>query len=233
MKEFGDWIAFPLSRAKLRKMEADLPVGAARLMVPFTFRGVGHYRKIAPMQAKVEIAALCQTVRELNPSVVVEIGTCFGGTLYLWGQMANPAATIVSMDLPGGKYGGGYAVAREKFYKLFAQKNQTMKLLRGNSHEEAMKAKLIEALGGREIDFLFIDGDHSYAGVKKDYEMYAPLVRAGGVIAFHDIVARKNAADGIEVDKFWAELKTTGVKTEEYINTDPNDRTIGIGVVRK
>jgi hypothetical protein len=33
---------------------------------------------------------------------------------------------------------------------------------------------------------LFIDGDHRYEGVRRDFEMYSPLVGAGGLIAFHD-----------------------------------------------
>jgi predicted O-methyltransferase YrrM len=42
-------------------------------------------------------------------------------------------------------------------------------------------------LNEQNLDFLFIDGDHTYKGVKEDFEMYSPLVRKGGVIAFHDI----------------------------------------------
>ena len=36
------------------------------------------------------------------------------------------------------------------------------------------------------ISALFIDGDHSYLGVKRDIELYAPRVVLGGYIAFHD-----------------------------------------------
>lgn len=36
------------------------------------------------------------------------------------------------------------------------------------------------------IAVLFIDGDHTYAGVKKDYDLWSPYVIEGGVIAFHD-----------------------------------------------
>jgi predicted O-methyltransferase YrrM len=43
-------------------------------------------------------------------------------------------------------------------------------------------------LKDNKVDFLFIDADHSYEGVKKDFEMYSPLVRKGGIIAFHDII---------------------------------------------
>jgi len=44
----------------------------------------------------------------------------------------------------------------------------------------------------REVDFpepldvLYIDGDHTYEGVKADYERHAPRVKPGGVIFFHD-----------------------------------------------
>ena len=44
-----------------------------------------------------------------------------------------------------------------------------------------------QKLGGAELDFLFIDGDHSYAGVKQDFEKYSGYVKRGGLIAFHDI----------------------------------------------
>jgi predicted O-methyltransferase YrrM len=43
-------------------------------------------------------------------------------------------------------------------------------------------------LKGSEGDFLFIDGDHTYQGVKQDFQMYSPLVKKGGIVAFHDIV---------------------------------------------
>ncbi len=36
------------------------------------------------------------------------------------------------------------------------------------------------------ISALFVDGDHSYLGVKRDIELYAPRVVRGGFIAFHD-----------------------------------------------
>lgn len=37
-----------------------------------------------------------------------------------------------------------------------------------------------------KIDFLFIDGDHHYQGVKTDWELYSPLLKSGSIIALHD-----------------------------------------------
>ena len=37
-----------------------------------------------------------------------------------------------------------------------------------------------------KIDLLFIDGDHSYDGVKKDFEIFSTLLSDNGVIIIHD-----------------------------------------------
>lgn len=44
----------------------------------------------------------------------------------------------------------------------------------------------LAVLASREFDLLLIDGDHSYEGVKWDYQKYGPLVRSGGIILFDD-----------------------------------------------
>jgi predicted O-methyltransferase YrrM len=52
------------------------------------------------------------------------------------------------------------------------------------------------------IDILFIDGDHSYEGVKFDFDHFGPQVRVGGLILLHDST---NAGKGFtkwEVKKF-------------------------------
>lgn len=36
------------------------------------------------------------------------------------------------------------------------------------------------------VDLVFIDGDHSEAGCRLDWELWSPFVAPGGVVAFHD-----------------------------------------------
>jgi predicted O-methyltransferase YrrM len=38
----------------------------------------------------------------------------------------------------------------------------------------------------RSIDLLFIDGDHSYEGVKRDFQLFVPHVNPFGFVVFHD-----------------------------------------------
>jgi predicted O-methyltransferase YrrM len=55
--------------------------------------------------------------------------------------------------------------------------------LRGWSHELSTEARKISPV----IDFLFIDGDHEYMAVKRDWELYSPFLCIGSYVAFHDI----------------------------------------------
>jgi len=62
------------------------------------------------------------------------------------------------------------------------------------------------------FDFLFIDTDHSYHNVKDEYIKYSPLVRKGGIIAFHDTVFHPEYGPGFTVWQFMDELKATEVQ---------------------
>jgi predicted O-methyltransferase YrrM len=83
-------------------------------------------------------------------------------------------------------------------------------------------------LGGQALDYRSIDGDHSYAGVKRDFEMYAPLVRKGGLIAFHDIANGPPESVG-GVPQFWQELRG-GHRRNELIR-DPKQGSGGVGMI--
>jgi predicted O-methyltransferase YrrM len=183
---------------------------------------------IIPTQVREELAELAGIVDSLEPNAVLEIGTAYGGTLFLWSRLASSDATVVSVDLPGGEGGGGYPKWKIPFYKSFARDKQRIWLVRGNSHDVNVFHRVRRILGTRQVDFLFVDGDHTYGGVKRDHEMYSPLVRKGGVVAFHDIVPYP-LDSGCEVSKFWNELKNTQ-GAREIVN-DLRLRWGGIGLL--
>lgn len=72
------------------------------------------------------------------------------------------------------------------------------------------------------IDFLFIDGDHSYNGAKNDFVNYGKLVKPGGLIALHDI-----HVEHVEVKYLWNEIYMAGYKIRN-ISTNPPEMGIGI-----
>jgi cephalosporin hydroxylase len=169
-----------------------------------------------------ELAQLIALLRSRKLNAVVEIGTDRGGTLYAWCQLAEPEATIVSIDLPGGPFGRG--VSDVAAFAKYAGPGQTLRFLSGDSHDPAMCDRLAETLVGRGIDFLMIDGDHTYEGVKRDFELYSPFVRAGGLIGFHDVLP--NELDSrCGVDRFWREVRQ-GRQTAEFLDAY-DDRGLG------
>lgn len=175
------------------------------------------------MQKVRELAPLIALVRRRRPRVVVEIGTARGGTFYAWCQVADPRATIVSIDLPGGRYGGGYTLEDEDLFRGYRRAGQDLHFIRGDSHESETRARLEELLRGRPIEFLLIDGDHTYRGVEQDFETYVPLVGPGCPIAFHDILPHP-ADQACEVDRFWRDVKH-GYRHTEFI--DPHRDGLG------
>lgn len=42
------------------------------------------------------------------------------------------------------------------------------------------------AAGGDPVDFVFIDGDHSYEALRGDWEAWADLIAPGGIVTLHD-----------------------------------------------
>ena len=208
---------------RLRKFSSADPVEN------YEFITYGLGRMFSPIQIREEFLKLLQVFKDTNPSVIMEIGTANGGALFCFARLAPRDATLISIDLPEGKFGGGYPAEKIPFYEAFARPGQSLSLLREDSHNTETLKRAKEILGSRQIDFLFIDGDHSYEGVKKDFEMYSPLVRKGGVIAFHDVAPKGAPELTGGVPRFWKEI--SGKYPTRVFIKDMDQTGFGIGVL--
>jgi len=201
-KTMNQALILPLMR-KLQRLarDADTIEQAVDLALSFKYLGVS----IAPLQIREEITMLLRIVKELKPRVVLEIGTAKGGTLFLFTRVASSDGTLISIDLPGGPFGGGHPAWMARFIRSFEKSEQSIHLVRADSHALNTLLQVEQIIGRTKVDFLFIDGDHSFEGVKKDFEMYSPLVRPGGVVAFHDIcLGPPENVGGVPV--FWRDV---------------------------
>jgi len=181
---------------------------------------------IRPVQTRSELVEYAHLVAEMRPKTVLEIGTFRGGTLFVHSRLASPDATLVSIDLPGSLFGRVWRWAHTPIFNRFTKSGQTLHLLRADSHRKQTRSLVSKLFDGRQIDLLFIDGDHSYAGVRADFEMYSPLVRSGGMIAFHDIA---NQPPPSEVARLWNEVKPN-YRHREILHRTTAD-AMGIGVL--
>lgn len=167
-----------------------------------------------------ELTELTRLVADLHPTRILELGTYRGGTLYSWLTVLEPGGTCYTIDdrepmalWKGWAYGHGVSTVNWQ----------------GDTHTPEMLRLAIEHA---PYDFLFIDANHTEAGVTADFMDYGPLVRPGGMIAFHDIKdpAPHRGQDHIRVSRLWKRIQEAGYKTRELI-THPDQAWGGIGVV--
>lgn len=127
----------------------------------------------------LEFVSAYFTNRVIDNPLVVEIGILHNEQQLFYREMLG--ADYIGMDI---------------------EANNEPDILGDSATRLALK-KLKSLLDGREVDLLFIDGNHTYEGVRSDYEMYGPLTKH--LIAFHDVHSeiRERA---LGVTEFWNEM---------------------------
>jgi predicted O-methyltransferase YrrM len=93
--------------------------------------------------------------------VYLEIGVHKGRSLWVARQAADPTVDVIGID------------------------TEADPQIEGTDFIQADSTKLKIDSNWR-VDVLFIDGNHSYEGVKSDINRFVPLVKKGGLVLFHD-----------------------------------------------
>lgn len=156
-----------------------------------------------------EIWPFAEWLWNRHPHNVLEIGVRHGGTSALWHGLCT--GQVIGIDWNGADSLRDTQESRGKELELAYDR---YRFVLGDSHLALTQYKVLHYLNHNDcadydrVDFIFIDGDHSYKGVRQDFYEYRHLLAAGGCIAFHDIVdtpTTRNAGQG--VFRFWNELK--------------------------
>ena len=136
-----------------------------------------------------ELALLVLASSLKERSTIVEIGSFKGKSTACLALGSPKTATVYAIDTFKGHqkdFSEGVQFTGGSFYKDFEK----------NLKEIGVFCKTIPLTGfsaqigknwNKPIDLLFIDGSHIYEDVKKDYELFYPWVRPGGIVAFHDV----------------------------------------------
>ena len=166
------------------------------------------------------------------PRTVLEIGTAGGGTLFLlrgrprrmrsWSRSTSGTDASAAATRPG-------AVASIARSRVPANGSRWSGRLaraadQGANPPAARRQARRSALHRRRP---------RHAGVKRDFADYTPLVRPGGVVAFHDIVPSREGGHGDPggVPAFWQKLKKAYPDAAELV-ADWSWGSCGIGVIR-
>lgn len=112
-------------------------------------------------------------------SVCVEIGSYLGMSA-LCIASSKHCKTLYCVDTWNNEgMSEGSRDTYSDFVKNTIKYNDKIIPLRGDSYTIGLSFKF-------DIDFLFIDGDHSYEGAKKDIDVWLPKLRSGGILLMHD-----------------------------------------------
>lgn len=166
---------------------------------------------------KEDLKILLQILLPLQPKNILEIGTWKGYSADVWIKAFEPFKFItIEKD----------EIVDDAIQIPHIHGTNTY-LWNKDSKSPDTYEMVVSALAGFQLDFLFIDGDHSLMGVNKDWEMYGPLVKKGGVVVFHDVVYTSNdPLAPVQVKFLWDVLN----KTHKYVEIKSLKST-GIGVL--
>jgi predicted O-methyltransferase YrrM len=145
--------------------------------------GVGAAPTIPTFTSRDELEALFRLAEECPADAkIVEIGSYLGAsTCFIAAGLRGTRASIVCVDTwQNETMPEGTRDTLEEFKRNIAGVNGRVQLIRRRSCEVTPSE-----LEG-PFDLVFLDGDHSYAETKHDFELVSPLVAPTGVLAFHD-----------------------------------------------
>ncbi len=148
-----------------------------------------------------EAAYLYRLARGLKNARCVEIGRFKGGSTFLLAAALGKGARIISID-------------NQMWMPGLHNDDALRKVLRHHGLEDVVEIVVADStavkVGPESQDVVFVDGDHRYEGVAKDYHHWKHALKAGGHLLFHDAVDRRRYSPPAEGSvRFIKEIEAT------------------------
>ena len=157
---------------------------------------------------------LVDAIKNLQGDLIgVEVGVCNGVTSELYAQQIPNIKKLYAVDnYPSFVDWDGTRVTEERQEETMRRCKERLSKYTNIEFVYKTSIEFGESLKDDSIDFVFIDGDHSFDATLKDIQTYWPKVKKGGVFAGHDI----NLTTVTQaVEEFFKDKENTKILTVE------------------
>jgi len=150
-----------------------------RVLPPFLDLYAGRPRRPGPVFAK-EAQMLHALTRLLMPTAIVEIGVGGAASTLAFAEALrlNGRGHLISIDIDS------WLTERARMLLRTHGLDEYVTIIDGRSASAETKRYVVEQMP--QVDLLFIDGDHSFAGCYGDFDCYHDLLAPAGMVIFHD-----------------------------------------------
>ncbi len=137
-------------------------------------------------------SGLIDPLKSIAPVVGVEIGTCLGVTAELFLKELPSLEKLFCVDhYPAFIDWNGTVMSEDRQACMKEHAKQRLSVygerpLLVYSDSQKFADWFRAQSQWSSLDFIFVDGDHSFEGVLRDFQLYWDLVRPGGIFAGHD-----------------------------------------------
>lgn len=140
-------------------------------------------------ESNISGAYLLPVLEKMDGDLIgCEVGVCLGVTSELYAKSLPNLKKLYSVD------------SYESFidWNGFVLSDNRQNLIKENAYGRLKDFHNVElvytrskefsmTLDDNSLDFIFIDGDHSYNGVLSDLQLFLPKMKSGGLFAGHDV----------------------------------------------
>jgi hypothetical protein len=126
-----------------------------------------------------------------DKGLVVELGTNIGSTAMILSRVAQYVVTVDVFEslhlIENPEFREKYRNHFEVNQHYFSTISNKLSIFDNIRVFQGLSFNFAEKYPSEVVDLVFVDADHSYEGVKRDYQAWFDKIKIGGHFAFHDV----------------------------------------------
>jgi len=177
------------------------------------------------IQYPTDLMALQEIIWEVKPDLIIETGIAHGGSLIFYASLLEiiGKGAVLGIDIDIRPHNGEAIERHPMFHRI--------RMLEGSSTSPYVMELVCQMAEGKKT-MVCLDSMHTYDHVKKELELYSPLVTKGSYLVVFDTCIE----DLPETDRPWGKGNNPKTALDEFLKTtdrfivDDIDKKLGITV---